>query len=192
MKTEEWLTVVGFFMFILVVISALIPETFWEDNALAVNPSQVTATTAWSGSTSVMRNQQQAMAVPVAVVRPNKMPPKRTIKAQPGLMPFEQAPRVRFEGSIQQISEMPGKDGQIHVWLHNPMGVEQHLSVSPGWFLEYMGCPLLHDATLSGVGFKFDKTKDGATIYVKKLVIGKTVCHLRNDEGFALWSNRLR
>ena len=116
----------------------------------------------------------------------------RTIKPQPGLMPFEQAPRQRFTGTIQQISEMPQRDGQMHVTLHDPAGREVHLSVAPDWFLQYMGCILTHDGQISGVGFLFDESVIGRVVYVKKLVVGAKTCHLRNDEGFALWSNQLR
>ncbi len=134
-------------------------------------------------------------------VQPGQQPPaagnpkparRRTLKPKPGLMPFEQAPKVRFSGAIQQVSEMPQRDGQMHVTLHDPAGREVHLSVAPDWFLQYMGCSLRHDATISGVGFQFDDSPVGRVIYVKKLVTGRQTCHLRNDEGFALWSNQLR
>ena len=214
MKFEEWLAVLGFFAVMAVVVFALLPHNLWQvrswgagragavDQANAVR--QPSPASLWPGVPSALDWQVVGQPMggvvseqisPVAVVR--ALPPEaarrpRTIQAKPGLMPFEQAARVRFNGSIQQISELQQRDGQIHVWLNDPQGREQHLSVAPSWFLQYMGCILRHDAAISGVGFQFDRTAVGASIYVKKLVIGKKVCHLRNDEGFALWSNQLR
>ena len=191
MKLEEWLVSLGLFTVVILVVVTLLPEKLWTpDNIRANSNNTAVQAGVWPAPSQVANpGDNNAVTIPAAAIGPTN----RTTKPQPGLMAFEQAPRVRFNGPIQQISEMPGKDGQIHVWLDNLQGQEQHLSIAPGWFLEYMGCTLTHDATISGVGFQFDHTQQkGAVIYVKKLVIGKTVCHLRNDEGFALWSNRLR
>ncbi len=120
-----------------------------------------------------------------------------TRMAQPGMMPFERAPKVRFEGQVQQITEMPQRDGQIHIWLNMPAkgnqrAREQQISIAPGWFLRYMNCTITHDIQLSGIGFQFERKRPSALIYAQKITIGRKVCQLRNDEGFALWSNKLR
>ena len=197
MKFEEWLTVLGFFAVIAVMVLAILPENLWQTQRSGVNQVDAAVQVGLLPDLPGGRAWQQppVQGVAVAAVRP--LPnvngvQKRTTRPKPGLMPFEQAARVRFSGTIQQISELQRQDGQIHVWLNDPQGKEQHLSVAPSWFLHYMGCTLRHDAAISGVGFQFDKTRKGSVTYVKKLVIGKTVCHLRNDEGFALWSNQLR
>lgn len=201
MKPEEWPTVLGFFAVIMAIVFALLPENLWLVQRLdprrpdpAAQAAQAALLPASPGEGGVWQSPAQVFTA--AAVQPMAQK-KRTIRAQPGLMPFEQAARVRFNGTIQQISELQQQDGQIHLWLNDPQGREQHLSVAPSWFLQYAGCTLVHDAAISGVGFQFDKTKTGmvrrgAVMYVKKLVVGKTVCHLRNDEGFALWSNQLR
>lgn len=194
MKLEEWLTALGLFAVLAVVLVAILPTGLWQTGGSDSNAGLVAQAGFPPSAAGVAGvSPSPAQSVPAAVVRPvpDAMPP-RTTRPQPGMMPFEQAAQVRFSGAIQQISELQQQDGQIHLWLKGPLGQEQHLSVAPSWFLQYMGCQLLHDATVSGTGFQFDKLNKQALIYVKKLVIGKTVCHLRNDEGFALWSNQLR
>ncbi|MEO5339574.1 MAG: hypothetical protein H7837_03505 [Magnetococcus sp. MYC-9] len=195
MKLEEWLTVLGLAAVVVVVLFAILAgegapgggsET-WRAALLAQTAPALlspTAPVATAAAPTAAQDQPPAVMQPAALARPTR--------AQPGMMPFEQAAQVRFSGQIQQISELQQQDGQIHLWLNDPLGQEQHLSVAPSWFLHYMGCTLLHDATISGTGFQFDKLNKNSLIYVKKLTIGKTVCHLRNDEGFALWSNQLR
>ncbi|MBF0460330.1 MAG: hypothetical protein HQL87_02945 [Magnetococcales bacterium] len=188
MKLEEWLTALGLFAVVAVVVFAILPGGLWQTNA---GRAGLLVQTGQAGLVPVL--PPPAEGVPAALVQP--LPPPaapRTTRPQPGLMPFEQAAQVRFSGTIQQISELQQQDGQIHLWLNGPLGQEQHLSVAPSWYLQYMGCTLVHDAAISGIGFQFDKGNDKALIYVKKLIIDKNVCHLRNDEGFALWSNQLR
>ena len=195
MKLEEWLTAIGFFALVGVIVFAILPGGWWATGSTGAGQAGLLAQTGQGvvPGAAVMGQLSPAQSVPAAVVQPlpTPMPPRQT-RPQPGMMAFEQAAQVRFSGTIQQISELQQQDGQIHLWLNSPMGQEQHLSVAPSWFLQYMGCTLLHDAAISGTGFQFDKNDKRALIYVKKLVIGKQVCHLRNDEGFALWSNQLR
>ena len=87
---------------------------------------------------------------------------------------------------------MQQHDGQIHIWVDDARGVERRVSVGPSWFLKYTGCTIAHDITVSGVGFMFDRAGRDPLIYAKKIIINGKKCRLRNDEGFALWSNRLR
>ncbi|MEO5364235.1 MAG: hypothetical protein H7838_11520 [Magnetococcus sp. DMHC-8] len=191
MKLEEWLTALGFFAVVAVVVFAILPGGLWQTGDSQAGQAGLLAQTGQAVLPAA--GAVPAQTVPAAIVQPvAPAMPARVTRPQPGLMPFEQAAQVRFSGTIQQISELQQQDGQIHLWLKGPLGQEQHLSVAPSWFLQYMGCTLQHDAALSGTGFRFDKSNDRALIYVKKLIIGKNVCHLRNDEGFALWSNQLR
>ena len=196
MKFEEWLAVLGFFAVIAAMVVAILPDRLWQTQTFDAGRIDGGA---WVGvvpnvpTGGRVAAQGLAQSVTVAAFQPQTNTPMPTTRrAQPGLVPFEQAARVRFSGAIQQISEMQQQDGQIHVWLTDALGKEHHLSVAPSWFLHYMGCTLVHDAAISGVGFQFSGTQKDALTYVKKLVIGKKVCHLRNDEGFALWSNQLR
>ncbi|MBF0371183.1 MAG: hypothetical protein HQL52_17170 [Magnetococcales bacterium] len=198
MKIEEWIGMLAAIFLVGVVVVALLPSSLFnmgfQPDSPAMQAGPVGSVT-WAGPGT-------ATAVPVAAQTPASMAAqqrrfdarqKRITKAQPGLMPFEQAPRVRFAGRIQQISEMPRRDGQIHIWLNDATtGQERHISVSPKWFLDYQKCTLFHDMDISGVGFQFDGKSRNGIIYAKKIVAQGTPCQLRNDEGFALWSNQLR
>ncbi len=192
MKLEEWLTALGLFAVVAVVVFAISPSDLWQGGGSAA-PASLAVQAGQAGLLPVTGVQPPVQGVAAAMVQsvPSTQP-LRITRPQPGLMPFEQAAQVRFSGTIQQISELQQQDGQIHLWLNDPLGQEQHLSVAPAWFLHYMGCSLQHDAAISGTGFRFDKSNNKALIYVKKLIIGRNVCHMRNDEGFALWSNQLR
>lgn len=109
-----------------------------------------------------------------------------------GMLDFEQALDKSFSGQVQQVSETQQKDGQIHVWINTPGGLEQEVSVGPAWFLRYIGCEIGHDVAISGTGFYFDKIAKDPVIFAQKISFNGRVCQLRNDEGFALWSNQLR
>jgi hypothetical protein len=203
MKLEE---VIGFVVvaFILILVgAALLPDDMFEDSqrspgmggalqgGVGVNPS---------GSSTRVASPLQGISVAAigpTAANPNIIPgpqrqQRRNTVAKPGLTPFSQAPMVRFSGTIQQITELQRQDGQIHIWVNNPNGREQHISIAPSWYLTYMDCTPLHDMQVSGTGFQFDKNQGPSLIYAKKIKIKNRPCQIRNDEGFALWSNRLR
>ncbi|MBF0195763.1 MAG: hypothetical protein HQL71_14480 [Magnetococcales bacterium] len=198
MKLEEGIGLLAVVFIFGIVGAALLPDDMWEDHSrtpgmsgalqgsVGINPA---------GFTSRMASPLQGVAV--AAINPtnqNAIPQQvpRTTVPKPGLTPFSRAPIVRFSGTIQQITELQQRDGQIHIWLTDANGREKEISVAPSWYLEYMDCTMLHDMRLSGTGFQFDKSRGPSVIYAKKLKINNRPCHLRNDEGFALWSNRLR
>ncbi|MBF0179727.1 MAG: hypothetical protein HQM03_06845 [Magnetococcales bacterium] len=126
--------------------------------------------------------------IPVAATRP--VDPGGTT----ALVQLTQAPRLTFGGKIHQISEQPQTDGQLHVWLQDPKQGELRVSVGPGWFLKYLGCSLRHDAQMDGAGFRYDGQggQGPALVYARRIRIDGKDCQLRNDEGFALWSNKLQ
>ncbi|MBF0429395.1 MAG: hypothetical protein HQL94_10770 [Magnetococcales bacterium] len=193
MKIEEWFGLLGLLAAGALIAVALFPDDAWDrESAVDSSVKAISRTGVWPTPPSAAwqpQTAQQPQMVPVVTVQPA---PIGARQIKPGLMRFEQAPKVRFNGPIQQISETPGSDGQIHVWLHDPQGGEMHLSVGPAWFLHYMGCVLTHDAVISGIGFQFDDAQRAPMVYVKKIVTGTQTCQMRNDEGFALWSNQLR
>lgn len=211
MKLEEGIGLIAVLFILALVVAALLPDDLWEGEshesrlraALHSSPGVTPESNFWAAG--------PLQGVPAAVVRQNTLIPNtnvapdsnfapvppvadRTTVPQPGLIPFSQAPRVRFSGTIQQITELQKEDGQIHIWLTDPnTGKDLRISVAPSWYLTYIGCTLLHDMALTGSGFQFDKTQGPNTlIYAKKIIINQRPCHLRNDEGFALWSNKLR
>ena len=202
MKLEEGIGILAVVFIFGLIGAALLPDDLWEDSrrspgmggilqgAVGINPS---------GSSARVASPLQGIAVaglaPTAGNRqfvPTQQQTPRSTVPQPGLIPFSQAPVVRFSGTIQQITELQKRDGQIHIWLNDSTGVERRISVAPSWFLKYMDCTLQHDINISGTGFQFDKKRGPTLIYAKKIKINNRPCHLRNDEGFALWSNRLR
>ncbi|MBF0357308.1 MAG: hypothetical protein HQL70_01800 [Magnetococcales bacterium] len=199
MKVEEVIGLLAVVFIFGLIGAAMLPEDMWEDHSRTPGMGGVLQGVigiAPTGSSSRVASPLQGVAVAAVTPQPNtnvdqKVP--RTTIAQPGLIPFSRAPLVRFAGTIQQITELQQRDGQIHLWVtDNVTGNEHEVSVAPSWYLKYMNCTLLHDMDISGVGFQFDKKKGSSIIYAKKIKIKNQPCHLRNDEGFALWSNRLR
>ncbi|MEO5368158.1 MAG: hypothetical protein H7831_17765 [Magnetococcus sp. WYHC-3] len=205
-KPEEWVGLAAVAFVAVLVVSALLPPDLKERVATAAGwgsgnavsfgaPGQVGIPPPVAPGVGV------GQAIPVAVVTtPTLVPPDPTATlaegaapVQPGLVPFERAPLVPFSGTIQQITEMPQSDRQVHIWVSTPDQRELHVSVAPAWYLSFMGCTLAHDMQLTGRGFQFNRADQGGdVIYAKKLTINGRPCLLRNDEGFALWSNKLR
>ncbi|MBF0425088.1 MAG: hypothetical protein HQL66_04635 [Magnetococcales bacterium] len=215
MKIGEWIGLGGVVTLLIVLALALSPlearriasATGGGDGAagaavslLVPQPGFIGPLPATGNGSSPLAGVGGAINVAARAVVPDTAPPATTtaaegsVLAQPGLMPFEQAPMVRFDGTIQQITELPQQDQQVHIWVHEPGGRESHISVGPQWFLSYMGCTLTHDMRVSGKGFRFDRTRldPDPVIYAKQLFVNNRWCQLRNDEGFALWSNQLR
>ncbi|MBF0448132.1 MAG: hypothetical protein HQL67_08035 [Magnetococcales bacterium] len=207
MKLEEGIGLIAVIFILSLVVAAVMPDDLWEGESLESKmrstlhsgPGVTPASNAWAAGplqgvavAAVTPTQQMTVAPNSNFVTDPAL--DRTTVPQPGLIPFSQAPRVNFSGTIQQITELQKQDGQIHIWLtDSTTGIDQRISVAPSWFLKYTGCTLLHDMAISGTGFQFDKTLGkNALIYAKKIVINRRPCHLRNDEGFALWSNKLR
>ncbi|CAK0775806.1 putative Magnetosome protein MamS [Gammaproteobacteria bacterium] len=139
-------------------------------------------------STPMVVDGAPVRMIPVATVQPTP----RVDGAGKGMMSLQRTPQVNFQGIVQQITEQPQSDGQLHVWLNSSGGVERRVSVAPGWFLQYLGCQLQHDIMISGSGFIFQQETGNELVYAKKIVVNGKTCQLRNDEGFALWSNKLR
>ncbi|MEW6219746.1 MAG: hypothetical protein AB1634_09480 [Thermodesulfobacteriota bacterium] len=184
MRIEDNVVIMAAVILVAVTVAALLPPDLLREvrHELAAPMAQGLAPLS-------SRSQGWTAAGPQAVPAA-QLAPRATFK--PGVIKLEQAPVVRFSGVIQQLSEMPQQDGQIHLWLEATDKRELRISVAPSWFLEYTGCRLSHDQAISGVGFQFDASGPEPLIYARRLQVGGTTCQLRNDEGFALWSNRLR
>ncbi|MBF0178103.1 MAG: hypothetical protein HQL63_14850 [Magnetococcales bacterium] len=214
MKIEEWIGLFGVVFLLVVVFLAVMPRDAREPpsaSGVAAEPVKLTVPQAGfvgspspdGGSLPAFPGMGQMLNVaatrpmaPEADLTPVPVPTptEGAAPAQPGLMPFERAPMVRFTGTIQQITEMPQQDRQMHIWIHAGAGVESHISVGPQWFLSYLGCDLRHDQQVTGKGFRFDRSSlnSNPVIYAKQMLVNGRWCQLRNDEGFALWSNQLR
>ncbi|MBF0422593.1 MAG: hypothetical protein HQL73_06345 [Magnetococcales bacterium] len=199
MKMEEGLGLLAAGVMFVIIAAAIMPETIWmpghRDGSAPATPtvgSPAGVPAAMNGGTF---NQQSlwAGAQPHAIPIAGKQLATDQPTTQPGgALNFEQAPRIQFYGKVQQITEVVQNDGQIHVWIHDPAGGELQVSVAPNWYLRLINCQLSHDVTITGMGFRFDRKNKDALVYAKKIQVNGRVCHLRNDEGFALWSNKLR
>ncbi|MBF0138445.1 MAG: hypothetical protein H7833_09925 [Magnetococcus sp. DMHC-1] len=214
MKLEEWIGVTGAIFLLGVMALAFYPSDPQKPqtpaggggeaiNLVVPQPGFVGAppaggtSPAYPGLGQMLNVAAPGNAVPGGTTDPNAATTTATeggTPIQPGMVPFEQAPMVRFEGTIQQITELPQQDRQVHIWIHEIGGRESHVSVGPKWFLGYLGCDLIHDQRVSGKGFRFDRTRldPDPVVYAKQLFVNGRWCQLRNDEGFALWSNQLR
>ena len=105
---------------------------------------------------------------------------------------FTGAKMVKFSGQVEALHIITERNDKVHIVLRDGNGALQQISVAPDWFLKYIRCPSLENVSIRGKGFIFDNQASDALIYAKKIWIGKTVCRLRNDEGFSFWSDRLR
>jgi len=184
MKIENWIVTAGIVFLLFISILAFLPKDVLESDFLS---SSLKKTANLAPVTIDPMTMGQAGPMVAAATKPGAASTQL-----PGQRDFERAVSVRFYGVIQQVSEMQQHDGQIHIWVDDARGVERRVSVGPGWFLKYTGCTIAHDITVSGVGFMFDRAGRAPLIYAKKIIINGKKCRLRNDEGFALWSNRLR
>ncbi|MBF0144763.1 MAG: hypothetical protein HQL84_02060 [Magnetococcales bacterium] len=207
MKVEEGLAFLAAAVIVVIVVVALLPDAFWHhqgdgrEQALSVM-DQGGGQALFVAMPGAMANHSEVPGSLWNGVQPHMTPVAgqnvgNTVADQPvpqpgGPLNFEQAPRVQFYGKVQQITEIQQNDGQIHIWIHDPVGGEMQISVAPHWFLKLVNCPLNHDSTVTGMGFRFDRKNKDALVYAKKIQVNGRICHLRNDEGFALWSNKLR
>ncbi len=166
--------------FCLVVLgAALVPDSFWGSNSIDALLSSA---------------QESASSSFAAVGNAGTAQGWGRKSALPGLVPFSQAKSERFRGSVVRLTSRGDNTGwsQIHIWVDNGSGTSKEVSVAPRWFLEYLGCPVQDNSRVRGVGFRFDRVRPNAELYAKNITVGKKSCRLRNDEGFALWSNQLR
>ncbi|MBF0191932.1 MAG: hypothetical protein HQL99_12460 [Magnetococcales bacterium] len=189
MEPGEWIVVAGMVFVVGMVVAALLPDRFWQSSAPPV-AAVVAAPQTGTNALLTPPGQEALRMIPVAAVA--RTPADGTGTGATGLVLLQQSPTVNFSGSVQQISEQPQSDGQLHLWINDANGREMRISVGPGWFLKYLGCPLAHDVAVEGAGFSFERNGTSPLIYAKRIRINGRLCQLRNDEGFALWSNKLR
>ncbi|MBF0097037.1 MAG: hypothetical protein HQM04_13395 [Magnetococcales bacterium] len=191
MTTGDWIVTGGLLLLLAAAVLTLFVDTL--DSRTAERKSVAVLTGNQTASNALLTPGGQESLRMVPVVAQARGGTTVAGQAEPsGMVLLQKAPRVNFSGQVQQVSEQPQSDGQLHLWLQDPQGKESHISVGPGWFLTYLGCPLRHDATVDGAGFTFERSGQVPLIYAKWIRMGGRTCQLRNDEGFALWSNKLR
>ncbi|MBF0093080.1 MAG: hypothetical protein HQL33_04395 [Alphaproteobacteria bacterium] len=133
---------------------------------------------------------QQAMNMP----RTQLPAPVARNAAIPGLIPFTRAATQRYRGRVVSTVALGSEMGwgQVHIWISDGANPVQEISLAPDWYLTYLGCGVVENAQVEGIAFKFDKVQANVELYAKTITVNGKQCGLRNDEGFALWSNQLK
>lgn len=195
MKTEHLAIGAGAVFLAGLVMMAVIPEELWEGEIV----SQA-AGVSMAGAPGTMMNANcpgRGLGGPCprgSSARPSSSIPRAQPVAMAGMTPFEVAPLKPFRGDVQQMIQRgdPAQWGQVHVLLSDVSGDQVEISLAPRWYLQYLGCALSSGVRVRGMAFDFDGRTPSPVLYAKDLTVQGTKCRLRNDEGFALWSNQLR
>ena len=188
MKTEHLILGAGTIFLAGVFSAALIPDDFWD--AEVVRPAAGVGM-AMAPGLAMQAERGQPAASPPAWSAPAS---RAQSVAMPGMTPFEVAPVKPFRGDVQQVLQRgdPAQWGQMHILLNDVSGKVIEISLAPRWYLHYLGCSITTDVRLRGAAFDFDGRTPNPVLYAKDVTVQGTKCRLRNDEGFALWSNQLR
>jgi hypothetical protein len=194
MKTEHLILGAGTILLAGMVSVALIPDALWEGEM--VRPAAgVGMAMAPSLAMQAERTAQAGRGQPAGSPPGWSAPAARAQPVvMPGMTPFEVAPVKPFRGDVQQVIERgdPAQWGQVHILLNDVSGKVTEISLAPRWYLHYLGCSVTTDVRLRGSAFDFDGRAPNPVLYAKDVTLQGTKCRLRNDEGFALWSNQLR
>ncbi len=169
MNAEHWIVSVGVAFCFAVLGAAMMPNAFWGNG----NPNTAAA---------------------VAPGNPDPLPAAQGNTGAPGLVPFSRAVSERFRGKVVRIVSWGSATewGQVHIWVDSGSGPAREVSVAPNWYLQHLGCSIADNSRVQGVAFRYSKSQPDAELYAKNVTIDGKTCRLRNDDGFALWSNRLR
>lgn len=179
MNTERWVMGAGGIVLLIVFAAALAPDSILMESKGSGSPMSGSQADALAQQGAPPAGGEQAWGRKTAI---------------PGLIPFSQAKTERFGGTVVRTASMGQDTGwdQIHIWIDAGGGASREVSVAPQWFLQHLGCPIKEKSAIQGVGFRFDKVRPNAELYAKSIAVDGNSCRLRNDEGFALWSNQLR
>ena len=195
MKIEHGILGVGLVCGLGLVVAAMTPDDFWDRDV--TNATSAVAGVSDTGTGIVAPAPGSPSVTPVGQNAPGPASPAsawgRNV-AMTGLTPFTKAKSQRFQGRIDMVL-VRGADvgwGQVHIWVRNGLDSPQQISLAPNWYLKYLGCPTAENMQVKGAAFDFDTIQPSDKLYAKTITVNGTTCRLRNDEGFALWSNRLR
>ena len=111
-----------------------------------------------------------------------------------GLVPFHQINTRAFRGPVSSmLIRGDNKDwGQVHIWVNVAGNRAREITLAPNWYLQHLGCPMRVNARVKGAAFKMNKTSPDALLYAQKISVDGVTCKLRNNGGFALWSDQLK
>ncbi|MEG3620318.1 magnetosome protein MamS [Magnetovibrio sp. PR-2] len=191
LRPENWVVAIGVVFAVGIVVASMLPDSFWSENNTTPIAQRDGAMT-----TPSMRSAVGGVVQGLAggQTQGQNQAKKGQANDMMGLVPFTRAKSVRFRGRVIRVISL-GNDtgwGQMHVWLEDGSGQSQEISIAPDWYLIHMGCIIKENARVDGSAFTFGKARPIAEYYAKTISVGGKTCRLRNDEGFALWSNRLR
>ncbi|WP_135075531.1 magnetosome protein MamS [Terasakiella sp. SH-1] len=195
MKSEHLVLGIGGLAFVGMVIGALVSSGLYEPDAQerlrdikreqVQNQTQEMTPSNQMLATPKGQTTQQGTGGELAWNRPD---------AQMGQMQaLNKAPTVKYQGNVLRMLSRGDTIGwgQVHIWVDTGPGVAKEVSIGPNWFLNHLGCRLSKGKNVRGIAYKFDKQDPNGLLYAKNIVVDGITCRLRNDEGFALWSNRL-
>nr|CAX83801.1 Magnetosome protein MamS [uncultured bacterium] len=175
MKAENWIIGTGAISFLVMLGFAMAPDDFSSREAAlptAAGPGQAMTVAAPVTGQTAAADAQGA-----------------------GLVPFSKAASEQFRGKVVRVVTL-GNDigwGQVHIWMDTGSGVQQEVSVAPDWYLQRLGCTIAENSRVQGVAYRFGPPENpGSELYARNIVVNGSSCTLRNDEGFALWADRLR
>ncbi|MEO5374207.1 MAG: hypothetical protein H7840_07995 [Alphaproteobacteria bacterium] len=206
MRAEHGILGIGAAFILVVVGMAMIPDDVWERDHAETGAVIAGAVGAGGGITNPALINPNAlgdvMAAPQAAPpQPQPLPQAQGAgaawgrnAAMPGLIPFTRAASQKFQGRVTSVVAL-GSDigwGQVHIWVADGTNPLQEISLAPDWYLSYLGCAVTENIRVEGVAFKFDQVQSNVELYAKTITVNGVLCGLRNDEGFALWSNQLK
>ena len=193
MKVEDWIIGLGAVFVISLVAAAMIPDDVLDRNTVSSAHVIVGVGTAGPGMPNGGPGNPIAGQAANFPSWPSPPAQLQTV-AMPGLTRFEVAKSETFRGQVRQIVNR-GRDhgwGQIHIWVADGADLPREISLAPDWYLIHLGCPVSESARVRGTAFNFDSVRPDSALYAKTIIVNGKLCRLRNDEGFAFWSNRLR
>ena len=193
MRIEQWVIVVGMFCGLILITVAMIPDDVWDRDVTNATPAFTDIQGTRAGIISPSPGIQDISPGAKNFRHPGSPSWGRNV-ALKGLTPFTKARSQRFQGRVDMVF-VRGADvdwGQVHIWVAGGLASRQQISLAPDWYLKYLGCPIAENMYVKGVAFDFESVQPGDKLYAKTITVNGNACRLRNDEGFALWSNRLR
>ncbi len=190
MKAENWIIAAGLAFAVMVLVAALLPEKTLDSSV------KMTGEFIDRGTAVVMgAGQEGPVPAPLAQSPQQQQAGRQNTTSMTGMVPFTRAKTTRFDGKVIRLIHLGNNSGwgQLRVWVDDGKGPAREVSVAPDWYLMHLGCTIAKNDRVKGVAFTFGKVTPDSELYAKNITIaGGRTCDLRNDEGFALWSNRLR
>lgn len=183
-KPEQWILILGVVLLLVMVVTALTPDT---------GEGRSTKNVAGSQPIGQVNQQRQLTQQQLAQLNPQQQVIPQTQNVA-GLQAFKAAPPQPYQGVVNQVvNRDPGGWGQIHIILKDGTGNKREISLAPAWYMEFQGCVVQVGKQVQGEIFRFGNgPQSSAVLYAKNIIINGVRCRLRTVDGFALWTDQLR